>query len=750
MSSENNQGGAEALKPEKRVFRRYVLKFLAGRGGMGVVWCAWDERLQHQVALKFLPEIILDDPIALEDLRKETKRCLRLTHPNIVRIYDFEEDGETGAIAMEFVKGQPLNVLKAEQRDRHFEAGQIHSIVGQLCDTLTYAHTGAGFVHRDIKPANLILTEAQQLKVTDFGIARNITDSVSRLSVRHSDSSGTPGYMSPQQAMGENPSVADDIYSVGATIYEMLTSRPPFYTGDIPLQILNKVPPDMMSRRLEFGFAGQPISKAWEDTVAACLQKNPNARPQTIAEVKDRLGAAPSTDELDTIVLTKSPIQQRGLKVDDVAALPTRTATEPPPVEPSPPSPAVSPGPSTAPTPTEQSAPANKHTLLFVAIGLLGVVALGLVGVLYVVLKNFDSGTDRDSLLAILKELQPSAIELTNPDVSPEQGQTIEELKAEVERLKKQQKEKDDLLKKIQTLQAQTGAIQKLNKDKDKSLSELRVEFEKLQQQLKDRSTPPPPVAEADRSKAVGEMVAAYTAAGNTGATQSQTSFFADRVDYLDEGILTKAQIAEDSLRYQKRFPRRNMVITAGPTVTRRSQTEYEVATTSRYEFDHFRSGKRVTKELENTFTVQWRDQNLQITAIKNPRNEPIDESALPATETVARDFVKAYFADGESGNGTAQLDYYADSVFYFGSLRTRQEIGEILDRYIASTPYRAYTVLGEPEVLVLGKEFQVTASVNVSSGNHQQAAKSRILKSRVKVGWKGPSPQIIGIEPMN
>ncbi|MGK0184447.1 MAG: serine/threonine protein kinase [Verrucomicrobiales bacterium] len=737
MSSEDHQGNSLALKPENRLFRRYVLKFLAGRGGMGVVWCAWDERLQHKVALKFLPEIILDDPIALEDLRKETKRCLQLTHPNIVRIYDFEEDGEIGAIVMEFVEGQVLNVLKAEQRHRHFEAAPLYPIVSQLCETLTYAHQIAGIVHRDIKPANLILDEASQLKVTDFGIARNITDSVSRLSVRSNDSSGTPGYMSPQQALGENPSVSDDIYSIGATLYDLLTSRPPFYAGDIPMQILNKVPPEMASRRQELGIAGQPIPKAWENVITACLEKNPENRPQSAAEILEQLGNAPVLDELDTIALTNSPILQRGIRLDN-DVLPTQSTTS---------SPAVRIESPDAPTPVAPTS-GNKHTLLFVVIGLLGVVALGLVGVLYVVLKNFDGGNDRDSLLAIIRELQPLTIDPV-PVVTPERDQTIEELKAEVERLQQQQEERDALLAKMKTLQAQTGEIRQLNEDKEKSLNELRSEIEKLQEQLKDRPQPPtPPKKLADHSIQVAEMIAAYTAAGSSGTSRSQLTFFAERVDFLSEGTLSKSQIAEESIRYQKRFPRRVMTITSGPSVTQNSATDYQVTTTSRYEFDDFREGKRITKELDNTFRVKIVNQTPLIVSIKNPRNEAIDQSALPATEAVARDFVKAYFADGETGHDTAQMNYYADSVYYFGGLRTRREIGEILDRYISSTPYRAYTVSSEPEVLVLGNEFMVTATVNVSSGSTRQSAKTRILRSKVKVAWQGPAPSIIYIEP--
>ncbi|MCB1097649.1 MAG: protein kinase [Verrucomicrobiae bacterium] len=741
MHSDDHQENRKALAPGRRLFNRYVLKSVAGRGGMGVVWCAWDERLQHHVALKFLPEVILDDPIALEDLRKETKRCLNLTHPNIVRIYDFEEDGETGAIVMEFVKGQPLNVLKAAQPDRHFEVAQLHPLVLQLCDTLTYAHNDAGFVHRDVKPANLLLTETNQLKVTDFGIARNITDSVSRLSVRSNDSSGTPGYMSPQQAMGEKASIADDIYSVGATLFDLLTSRPPFFTGDIPMQILSKVPPAMAERRAELGVTGHLIPKAWEEVIAACLSKDQKARPRSVAELKNRLGdaqLAPPQDELDTIVLTQTPVVNRGV-LPPSEPEPTRPPTSAPASEPSPPTSG-----ETSATPASSG---GKHTMLLVAVGLLGVIAISLVSVLYFVVKNMDASKQGDTVAALLKELQPllnSAPEAT----SNERDQAFQNLQAEVEKLKQLQSEKDALLEKIATLEEESGKIQQSNTDKDQTLENLRSELDNVQQKLDDRPTPPVKDNDPDRSVEVAAMIIAYTAAGNTGSKESQIDFFDEKVDYLGEGILSKVQIAEDSKQYRKRFPRRTMTITEGPAVIRK-QKVYQVTTTSHYEFDHFREGHRVTKTIGNTFDVRFSNGKPLITSISNPRNETIAKAALPATESVASDFVKAYFADGESHNGRAQLDYYADSVYYFGEVRTKQEISEDLDSYIASTPYRTFSLLSEPEVLVLGKEFQVTTTVKATSGDSADTARSRTLKSQIKVAWEGTSPKITSIQPV-
>ena len=121
----------------------------------------------------------------------------------------------------------------------------------QLCDALDYAHNRAKVIHRDLKPANLMVNQRGDLKVTDFGIARSLVDSASRLTAEQGRS-GTLVYMSPQQLNGELSTHLDDIYSLGATIYELLTSKPPFYSGNIDRQICERVAPSMTERRKEF------------------------------------------------------------------------------------------------------------------------------------------------------------------------------------------------------------------------------------------------------------------------------------------------------------------------------------------------------------------------------------------------------------------------------------------------------------------------------------------------------------------
>jgi len=270
------------------VFGRYKLVRVLGRGGMGIVWLARDQELERDVALKFLPDLIIHDAAVLSDLKRETRRCLELTHKNIVRIYDFVHDERSGCISMEYVDGETLSNLRAEKEQKVFEPHEIGGWVSQLCDALDYAHNHAKVIHRDLKPSNLMLNKRGDLKITDFGIARSLADSASRVTAEQGRS-GTLVYMSPQQLNGERGTHLDDIYSLGATIYELLTSKPPFYSGNIDRQICERIAPSMTERRKELDIESGLLPKAWEDAVAACLTKDPRQRPQSVTEIARQL-----------------------------------------------------------------------------------------------------------------------------------------------------------------------------------------------------------------------------------------------------------------------------------------------------------------------------------------------------------------------------------------------------------------------------------------------------------------------------
>src|SRR6266851_2683638 len=255
---------------------------------MGIVWLARDEELERNVALKFLPDLMIQDHAVFDQLKRETKRCLELTHPHIVRIHDFVHDEGSGCISMEYIDGETLSNLRAEKEQKVFEPDEIATWTNQLCDALDYAHNRARVIHRDLKPGNLMVNQRGDLKVADFGIARSLADSASRLTTEQGRS-GPLVYMSPQQFNGERSTHLDDIYSLGATIYELLTSKPPFYSGNVDRQICERVAPSMTERRKEFNIEPASIPQIWEKVVADCLAKNPLRRPRSALEVAQRL-----------------------------------------------------------------------------------------------------------------------------------------------------------------------------------------------------------------------------------------------------------------------------------------------------------------------------------------------------------------------------------------------------------------------------------------------------------------------------
>src|SRR3954470_24275483 len=166
----------------QKIFGRYTLKKILGRGGMGVVWLARDEDLERDVALKFLPEVVAMDREAVRDLKRETRRSLELTHSHIVRIYDFIQDVRTAAISMEYIAGDTMAARKVDHPAGHFETAELEGWLRQLLEALAYAHTKGEVVHRDLKPANLMIDARGDLKIADFGIAASVSDSVSRVS----------------------------------------------------------------------------------------------------------------------------------------------------------------------------------------------------------------------------------------------------------------------------------------------------------------------------------------------------------------------------------------------------------------------------------------------------------------------------------------------------------------------------------------------------------------------------------------
>src|SRR5580692_1325457 len=203
---------------------KYEIKRPLGRGAMGTVYEGWDPIIARRVAIKTVRLPDASDPETEEGLarfRREAQAAGRLSHPNIVGVFDYGETSELAYIVMEFVDGPPLkDVLDKHER---FVLADIVRIMEDLLSGLQFSHE-RGVVHRDIKPANVMLTASGQAKIADFGIARI----ESSLMTQAGTVLGTPAYMSPEQFMGQVVDARSDIYSSGVLLYQLLTGERPF------------------------------------------------------------------------------------------------------------------------------------------------------------------------------------------------------------------------------------------------------------------------------------------------------------------------------------------------------------------------------------------------------------------------------------------------------------------------------------------------------------------------------------------
>jgi len=256
---------------------RYRLDERLGSGGMSVVYRAQDLMLERSVAVKILREDYSSDLAFQEHFRQEARAAANLSHPNIVTVHDFGLDGGRIFIVMEYVPGTNLKAIM--QRRGRFFLQEVISLIVQACAGVGYAHR-AGLVHCDIKPHNMLITPDRRLKVTDFGIARALA------SIQPEEKSevvwGSPQYFSPEQAAGEAPSPASDVYSLGVIMYEMLTGQLPFFaTSATELARQHRETPPPAIRQIN-----RDIPPAFEQILLKVLAKEPSARYRTA----DQLG----------------------------------------------------------------------------------------------------------------------------------------------------------------------------------------------------------------------------------------------------------------------------------------------------------------------------------------------------------------------------------------------------------------------------------------------------------------------------
>lgn len=261
---------------------RYEIVRELGRGAMGVVYEGRDPNIGRRVAIKTARRDVMESSTRADELMarflREARAAGSLSHPNIVTIYDADEENGVAYIAMEFLDGTDLHKL-IEQK-RRFTTEQVLGITSTVCRALAHAHAH-GVVHRDIKPSNIVMLENATIKVADFGIA-HVSDSQL---TQEGSMIGTPHYMSPEQFMGHAVDGRSDLFSVGVIVYEMLTGERPFHGGSINAVMhnvlyTNPVPP----HQLNFD-----VSECLSRVVLKALSKDPKKRYQTAEAMADAL-----------------------------------------------------------------------------------------------------------------------------------------------------------------------------------------------------------------------------------------------------------------------------------------------------------------------------------------------------------------------------------------------------------------------------------------------------------------------------
>ena len=308
-------GGGMMLAGRYRIVRQL------GQGGMGSVWLAEDTQLDgKRFAIKMLPSILVSNKRAYNQLKSEALVSMKLTHPNIVTLRAFEENNGNPFLVMDYIDGQTLDDYLAEhggsnltQRRGEAESQsgvkdgfgcglpeeEVIRVLRPIAAALDYAHS-EGVIHRDVKPANVMIRKDGHPFILDFGIAREIQETLTHVTGKLS--SGTLLYMSPEQLNGEMPKPAQDIYSFAAMVYECLKGEPPFVRGAIEDQIKNKVPEPPVG-------AGVPLACA----VMAGLAKKPEDRPATCTAVVKI--SAPGSRVSGAKSIARYPLDERRKKI---------------------------------------------------------------------------------------------------------------------------------------------------------------------------------------------------------------------------------------------------------------------------------------------------------------------------------------------------------------------------------------------------------------------------------------------------
>jgi serine/threonine-protein kinase len=262
----------------KTVLDRYKIVEKIGSGGMADVFLADDMLLGRKVAIKTLHAQFAADPTFIARFKREARAAANLHHPNIVDVYDWGNDGNSYFLIMEYIKGRTLKEIMLQEGPLSYEKIVKYSM--QICDALDTAHKNE-LIHRDIKPQNIIVSDDDIPKITDFGIAKSLTATLTQGSTVF----GTANYISPEQAEAKSISLTSDIYSLGIVIYEMASGELPF-RGDNPISIAMK---HIHEEPMHPSYYREDIPYGLEQVILKAISKDPLDRYQTAMELKESL-----------------------------------------------------------------------------------------------------------------------------------------------------------------------------------------------------------------------------------------------------------------------------------------------------------------------------------------------------------------------------------------------------------------------------------------------------------------------------
>jgi beta-lactam-binding protein with PASTA domain/tRNA A-37 threonylcarbamoyl transferase component Bud32 len=271
---------------------RYTVRSRIARGGMATVYLALDRRLDREVAVKVMHAHLADDEQFTARFVREARAAARLSHPNVVQVYDQGADGDLLYLAMEHLRGRTLRDVLAERRV--LTPREALTVLDPVLDALAAAHRH-GIVHRDVKPENVILTDDGRVKVADFGLARAATANTSTSGVLM----GTVAYLAPELVVRGIADARSDVYAAGIMMFEMLTGRQPF-SGEVPIQVAYQHVNEQVPAPSTF-VPGLPATL--DDVILGATAREPNDRPDDAGELLIQLRAARnalSAEQLDT------------------------------------------------------------------------------------------------------------------------------------------------------------------------------------------------------------------------------------------------------------------------------------------------------------------------------------------------------------------------------------------------------------------------------------------------------------------